>query len=92
MHQSWSRYCTRELASPRAASQATICRCASRHGTPSNAAEFISTPSSETLGNVSPSTRTTWRMGSPKAVANSKSRRSWAGTAMIAPVPYSMST
>ena len=34
----------------------------------------------------------TRRTGNSNAVANSKSRSSWAGTAMIAPVPYSIST
>ena len=48
-------------------------------------------PSCVTLGSGSP-VRTTSRMGSLNWVANSKSRVSWAGTAMIAPVPYSMST
>ncbi len=31
-------------------------------------------------------------IGRPKPVANWKSRSSWAGTAMMAPVPYPMST
>ena len=31
--------------------------------------------------------RTTARIGSPKALANSRSRWSWAGTAMMAPPP-----
>ena len=35
---------------------------------------------------------TTRTMGSENAVANSKSRSSCPGTAMMAPVPYSMST
>ena len=35
---------------------------------------------------------TTCRMGRPYFTANSWSRSSWAGTAMMAPVPYSMST
>ena len=34
----------------------------------------------------------TTRMGKPYFFANSKSRWSWAGTDMIAPVPYSIST
>src|SRR6266849_2710636 len=89
MHQSCSRYCTRGVARPpppppRSASQATILRAPSMQGIPSNAPEFISTPSSETIGNFSPATATTWRMGSLNWVANSKSRLSCAGTAMIA--------
>ena len=34
-----------------------------------------------------PGAATTRRIGSPNFTANSKSRSSWAGTAMIAPVP-----
>ena len=34
-----------------------------------------------------PGAATTRRIGSPNLTANSKSRSSWAGTAMIAPVP-----
>ena len=33
------------------------------------------------------SAATTWIMGRPKALAKSQSRLSWAGTAMMAPVP-----
>ncbi len=40
----------------------------------------------------SPSPATTRRMGRPNLVANSKSRSSCPGTAMMAPVPYSIST
>ena len=75
---------------------ATMLRAASRQGMPSNAPEFISFPPSDTLGNgslsPSPSLATTCRIGSLNCVANSKSRLSCAGTAMMAPVPYSMST
>ncbi len=92
MHQSCSRYCTCACACPLRASHATIAVPASRHGIPSNGAELTSVPSSETLGSDSPGTRTTSRMGRSNAVANSKSRRSWAGTAMMAPVPYSIRT
>src|SRR2546425_3249637 len=88
MHQSCSRYCTWGVASPLDRSQATIRRPASRHGSPSNSPEFMSTPSSLTVGN-GPSARTTGRIGSLNAVANSKSRRSCAGTAMMDPVPRS---
>src|SRR5882724_567561 len=35
---------------------------------------------------------TTWRMGRLYFLQNSKSRSSWAGTAMMAPVPYSSRT
>ena len=63
------------------------------HGRPSNAPEFMSFPSSVTVGSRSPpSAATTCRIGSLNCVANSKSRLSCAGTAMMAPVPYSMST
>ena len=48
-------------------------------------------PSSVTLGSGS-SACTTRRTGRLNAAANSKSRLSWAGTAMMAPVPYSMTT
>jgi hypothetical protein len=41
---------------------------------------------------LAPSPATTRTIGSPNAVANSKSRSSCPGTAMIAPVPYSIST
>jgi hypothetical protein len=34
-----------------------------------------------------PSRATTWMMGRSKALAKSQSRSSWAGTAMMAPVP-----
>src|SRR5882672_8327913 len=85
MHQSWSRYWTRGVARPRSASQATIFPAPSRHGMPSNGPEFMSTPFSATVGNVSPSTATTCRIGRLNCVANSKSRLSCAGTAMMAP-------
>ena len=43
-------------------------------------------------GSCDPFAATTRTMGRSNAVANSKSRSSWPGTAMIAPVPYSIST
>ena len=67
---------------------------------PVNAAELTST-SSAVCAMYAPSTSpapspsrgaTTWRTGSPNVSANSKSRSSWPGTAIIAPVPYSIST
>src|SRR2546425_5769483 len=61
MHQSCSRYWTRGVASPRPESHSTILRAPSMHGVPSNAPEFISTPFSDTIGSVSPSTATTCR-------------------------------
>jgi hypothetical protein len=39
-----------------------------------------------------PAGATTARTGSPNCCANSKSRASWAGTAMMAPLPYDPST
>ena len=91
MHQSCSRYCTCGVARPLALSDATIRGPASRLGMPSNGPELTSAPSSETLGSGSP-VRTTSRIGRPNWVANSKSRLSCAGTAMMAPVPYSIRT
>jgi len=44
------------------------------------------------LVRASPPGWITTRMGSPYFLAKSKSRWSWAGTAMMAPVPYSMRT
>ncbi len=59
-----------------------------------SAREFTSTPlpvygrpsSSPSFGAI------TWRIGRSNAFANAWSRSSCAGTAMIAPVPYSIST
>ena len=59
-----------------------IAAFASCHGSPSNCADEISFPSSSMTGTI----------GSSNRSANSRSRSSWAGTAMIAPVPYSIST
>ena len=61
-------------------------------GKPLKAPEFTSTPSPTTASSngvsaLSPGAAMTRRMGKPKRVANSKSRRSCPGTAMIAPVP-----
>jgi hypothetical protein len=82
------------------ASQSTILRLPSATLIPSNSPEFTSTQpslsvnaaSSGTSASLAASRATTRTMGSWNCVANSKSRSSWPGTAMIAPVPYSMST
>ena len=67
---------------------------------PVNAPELIST-SSSVCATYAPSKSpapipsrgaTTWRTGSPNVSANSKSRSSWPGTAITAPVPYSIRT
>jgi hypothetical protein len=70
------------FAFPCSASQSVIARFASAAGCPSNCAEFISLPSSPITGTT----------GRSYVAANSASRSSCAGTAMIAPVPYSIST
>ena len=77
-----------------------IASLADTDGMPVKRPELTSTSSSVCATNGLPSSSsagpsagsTTRRMGSSNAVAKSKSRWSWAGTAMIAPVPYSIST
>ena len=59
---------------------------------PSNSPELTATPSSASAwvmgcADSRPSRDTTWMMGRSNFFANSKSRSSWAGTAMMAPVP-----
>ena len=77
---------------PRSSSQSTIFSSASRLCIPSKSGwEFISGPSTEHGSSWSPQS-ITWRIGRSNVVAKSKSRSSCAGTAMIAPVPYSIST
>ena len=68
-------------------------------GAPSHGPECTRTPSFDTAsvsaassGTSPPAGATTTRIGSRYFRANSKSRSSWAGTAMTAPVPYSPST
>ncbi|TXT42527.1 MAG: hypothetical protein FD137_2109 [Spirochaetes bacterium] len=63
-------------------------------GRPENSPEFTANPSavvqaagSLSKGPSSPGEATTWIMGRPKVLAKSQSRSSWAGTAMMAPVP-----
>ena len=77
---------------PSRSSQSTILMSASRLCRPSNSAcEFTIGPS-PVYGSSSwwpPMTRLIGRL---YAVANAWSRSSWPGTAMIAPVAYSMST
>ena len=66
-------------------------RLASAVGSPSRGPELTARPSPLKASPVStarpPAGATTWTMGSPNFLANAKSRSSWAGTAMIAPVP-----
>ena len=84
----------------RSSSQAMIAALPSGELSPEKSPELTSTSSAECAMNASPSPdppspscgATTWRIGRSYAVANSWSRSSWAGTAMIAPVPYSIST
>jgi hypothetical protein len=63
---------------------------ASRLWSPSKRPLFTIAPSS--VHGRSPGQSITRRISRPNFSANSKSRSSWAGTAMIAPVPYSIST
>ena len=67
-----------------------IASIAAALSSPSSGPEFTCGPSSAvatpvTAGSSPPSTTT--RTGRPNARAKSRSRWSWAGTAMIAPVP-----
>jgi hypothetical protein len=78
------------LPRPSDSSQATIWSNAWRLSIPSKRPLFTIGPS-PTQGR-SPSQSITRRTSSPNLWANSKSRSSWPGTAMIAPVPYSIST
>ena len=82
------------LARPSSASQSTIARIPSGEVRPLNRPELTSRSSGEwamyapsSASSSVPAGAMTRRMGSPKRVANAKSRSSWAGTAMIAPVP-----
>jgi hypothetical protein len=65
-------------------------------GSPFMKSEFtlIPSPAKAEPGSSTPASagRTTCRVGSPNVAANSQSRWSCAGTAMIAPVPYLTST
>ena len=80
---------------PCSASQPTISCQASDAGRPVNRPELTITSSTvcstKALSSSSvasaPLGITTLTMGSPNFFANAKSRSSWAGTAMIAPVP-----
>ena len=76
---------------PSRSSQPTIFSSASRFCIPSKSGcEFTIGPSPE-YGSSSPPSITR-RIGRSKVCAKAKSRSSCPGTAMIAPVPYSMST
>ena len=98
--QSRTRYVTVGLALSCDASHSTIFRPPSSADVPEKRPELTRiSPSvwaayASSIGASSgvPGAATTRRIGSPNLRANSKSRSSWAGTAMIAPVPYSIST
>jgi hypothetical protein len=78
---------------PFSTSQSIALRFASAIVNPSRNPELIFTPSPVYASPVHPAGRVTVSMiGSPCAVANSQSRWSSPGTAMIAPVPYVMRT
>ena len=77
---------------PLASSQSAIASNAAAEVRPSNSPDAMTIPGSTNapaeMSTASPSDgRITCTMGRPNRVANSWSRWSWAGTAMIAPVP-----
>ena len=94
MPQSFRRYWTVPSPMPRALAAAIIRCCASSVRSPLYSPESMLIPYSD-IGSggsggspVPPgSDATTRRIGRPYLVANSKSRSSCAGTAMMAPVP-----
>ena len=96
--QSRSRNVTAPSPFPCSSSQAITRSIDSGDRTPSNGPEFTITPSWSCASVIvagsrcSPSGWTTTRIGRSWARANSKSRWSWAGTPITAPVPYSIST
>ena len=97
--QSRSRKFTVASPRPSCSSQAATFAIEAGEGSPSNGPLSTITPScgiasviaSGSIGS-DPSGWITTRTGSPCCRANAKSRSSCAGTAMIAPVPYSIST
>ena len=97
MHQSRSRKFTSGSPSPRSESHAVIFTAASRQGMPSKSPLFTMTPSptyasDRGVSAESPDPAATRTMGRSNWPANSKSRSSWPGTAMMAPVPYPVRT
>ena len=74
---------------PSDSSQSMIARLPSDAGMPVKSPEFTSGPSPAQGSSPQSTTR---RISRPNCSAKAKSRSSWAGTAMIAPVPYSIST
>ncbi len=82
------------LPMPRASADAAIFSHASSVGSPENSSECTLSPCSVSASLIvapsaasCPGSLTTTRTGSPYVRANSKSRWSCAGTAMMAPVP-----
>ena len=97
MSQSRSRNWTRSLPQPSCSAKATMTCFACAEGMPSKRPECTSTPGSvqapsAPAGPFAPSGTITGRTGSSYCRANTKSRWSWAGTPITAPVPYSART
>ncbi len=99
MHQSYSRKRTVPLPCPSRSSQAVMSRSASLAGRPVHGPECTSAYPSVSVSASSigasascPARASTRVTGRPNLRAKAKSRSSCAGTAMMAPVPYSIST